>query len=333
MVRLVCAPVTALVLALALTGCGGSAEPDDPTPAARDAVGGYRLTTVIASSTLPDNPAGPDSEVSTTAFLSCADEACTALFQRAASTDRPQGNTVRLAPRPGGYTGEHIRVGECGGTSHGRYGEAFTWTWARAADGTLTGTLKQVFQGCGIDGATTFTATATRDPALEIPYLPTNPRNELAAAISAYDVNLSAVYLSGAQCDADEGTTKEEAGCFSETFDGWTKDIDALAERVTALAPNATGACREAIDAVGLPTFSEVVTKAAVLYARATQEGSMEVALRAEDAATKIATAEHARLVTVAAMCVDPRDVARLGKDGALNLDPGSVLPPLNDTA
>ncbi len=320
-----------VLLALVLAGCGGS-EPTDPTPRARDAVGGYRLTTLISTSTLPDNPAGPDSQVSTTAFLTCADDPCSALLQRAASTDRPQGTTLRLEPRPGGYRGEHIRVGECGGTNHGTYGESFTWTWDRGADGTLTGTLEQVFQGCGIDGATTFTATATPAPELRLPYLPLTPQNQLAAAISAYDVSLSAVYLSGARCDVDEGTTQEEAACFSTTFDGWAKDVDALAARVTAIEDDATGACREALDAVDLARFSEVVTKAAALYAAATRKGPMNVALRAEEAATTIATAEHARLVTIAALCVDPRAVATLGSAGILNLDPNSVLPPLNET-
>jgi len=323
------APVAAVLAALVLAACGGSQEPAELTPEARSAVGGYRLTTVIAESTLPDNPVGPDSEVSTEAFLSCADDACSALYQRASSTDRPQGNTVRLETRAGGFTGEHVRVGECGGSSHGTYGESFTWTWEAAADGVLTGTLEQVFRGCGIDGATTFTATATPDPDLALPYLPETQQRELAAAISAYDVNVAAVYVGGSDCDTDEGTTKKEAGCFSETFDGWQQDIAALAAGVRAVGGSASGSCRKAISALRLPAWSDVVGKAAVLYAQATGQGSIQSALQAEDAVTKVTTTEHAHLLTVAALCTDPRRVGDLGKDGLLDLDHGSVLPPL----
>lgn len=329
MVRLVLALATALVLA----GCGGSPEAPEPTPVARDAVGGYRLDTVITSSTLPDNPAGPASKVSTTAFLSCADDDCSALLQRAASTDRPQGNTTRLEPRAGGFSGEHIRVGECGGTNHGTYGEAFTWSWARAADGVLTGTLKQVFQGCGIDGATTFTATATPDPELELPYLPASLRTRLVTAINAYDVNVSAVYLTGAQCDTVEDTTTvAEAACFATTYEGWRTDIEAFAE-ATRFRGFTSGACAQALGASDLATFADVVGKAADLYGAATGPATIRAALKAEGAATKIATAEHSRLITVAAMCTDPRDVAGLGQAGVLGLDHGSVLPPLDDVS
>lgn len=329
MVRLVLGVLVALVLA----GCGGSPDPADPTPAARDAVGGYRLTTVITESTLPDNPEGAGSEVSTTAFLSCANQACTALLQRAASTDRPQGTTTRLEPRPGGFAGEHIRVGECGGSNPGTFGEAFTWTWDRADDGTLTGTLKQVFQGCGIDGATTFSATAVPEEDLGLPYLPVRQQDQLAAAITAYDVNVSAVYLAGAQCDTEEGTTQEEAGCFSATFDGWIKDIEALSNRIDAIRASATGACRDAIAALRIRPWTEAVTKAAVFYAQATRQAPMGAALRAEEAATDLAASEHARLITVAALCTDPSRVATLGKNGVLDLDYGSVLPPLAEAS
>jgi len=325
--------VGCLVAALVLAGCSSSSEPSDPTPVPRDAVGGYTLSTVITSSTLPDNPVGSDSKVSTTAFLSCADEACTALFQRAASTERPQGNTTRLEPRPGGFTGEHVRVGECGGTSHGTYGESFTWTWARAADGTLTGTLKQVFQGCGVDGATTFTATATPEPDLELPYLPAALRARFVTAINAYDVNVSAVYLTGAQCDTvEDDTTVAEAACFASTYAGWQNDIDALAD-ATRFRGFTSGACAQALGATDFRTFSDVVGQAADLYGAAKGPATIRAALKAEGAATKIATAEHARLITVAAMCTDPRDATGLGKGGLLDLDHGSVLPPLDEVS
>lgn len=322
-------PVAALVAALVLTACGGSPEPTEPTPDVRSAVGGYRLTTVIAESTLPDNPVGPDSEVSTEAFLSCADDACTALYQRAASTDRPQGNTTRLEARPGGFTGEHVRVGECGGSNHGTYGESFTWTWDTGPDGVLTGTLDQVFRGCGIDGSTTFTATATPADDLGLPYLPAAEQSRLAAAISAYDVNVAAVYVAGTDCDADEGTTQQEAGCFSETFRGWKDDILTLGDRVDAVSTAATGACRRVIDDLRFRPWAEAVEKAAFLYAQATAQGSMRAALLAEDAATTVTTTEHAHLLTVAALCTDPRRAGDLGRDGLLDLDHGSVLPPL----
>ena len=327
----VMATVTALAAVLLLAGCGGTAEAPAAIPAPRDAVGGYELSTVITSSTLPDNPAGPDSAVSTEAFLSCADDDCSALYQRAASTDRPQGNTVLLEPRPGGFAGDHIRVGECGGSNHGTYGESFAWTWTPAADGTLTGTLTQVFQGCGIDGTTTFSATATPVPDLALPYLPAADQRDLAAAISAYDVNVAAVYVDGSDCDAEEGTTPQEAGCFAQTFDGWQQDIDALGTRVAAAGDAATGSCRKAIAAMGFRTWSEVVTKAAGLYAQATRGGSIPDALRAEEAATKVTTTEHAHLITVAALCTDPRQADTLGRAGVLDLDQGSVLPPLPD--
>lgn len=330
MVRQVSALLTAVVAALALVGCGASPDnPDGTSPDPRAAVGGYRLTTTITTSTLPDNPTGPASELSTEAFLSCADDDCSALFQRAASTDRPQGNTIRLEARPGGFTGEHVRVGECGGSNHGTYGESFTWTWDRATDGVLTGTLEQVFRGCGIDGSTTFTATATPEPDLGLPYLPAAEQRMLASAITAYDVNLAAVYVAGSDCDTDEGTTDQEAGCFSETFGGWKDDIDNLGKQVDAVSTAATGACRRAIDALSFPTWSRVVEKAAFLYAKATQGGAMDDALRAEDAAAKLATTEHAHLLAVTALCTDPRRVSALGKDGVLDLDHGSVLPPL----
>lgn len=338
MQRLVPGPVraaaTAAAAVLLLAACGDPVEPAaaaGPVPVAAEAVGGYRLTTEITDSTLPDNPVGAESKVSTTAFLSCADDPCTTLLQRAASTERPQGNTTRLTPGPGGFTGEHIRIGECGGTSHGSYGEAFTWTWRRGDDGVLTGTLKQVFQGCGIDGSTTFAATATPEPDLELPYLDAGAA-DLIAAINAYDVNLAAVYVAGSNCDATAGsTTVAEADCFSSTFAGWQQDVDALRAPVEAARRVATGACREALTALGLPSFSGAIGKAATLYAAATGPATIRTALKAEEAATQLATAQHARLITVAALCTDPRDVASLGTNGLLDLDQASVLPPLDD--
>lgn len=328
MVRQAGTLAAALVAALVLAGCG--TDPTEPTPDARSAVGGYRLTTVITESTLPDNPVGPDSEVSTEAFLSCADDACTALYQRAASTDRPQGNTTRLEARPGGFTGEHVRVGECGGSNHGTYGESFTWTWDTGQDGVLTGTLNQVFRGCGIDGSTTFTATATPAEDLGLPYLPVAEQSRLAAAISAYDVNVAAVYVAGTDCDTDEGTTQQEAGCFAETFRGWKDDIAALGDRVDAMSTAATGGCRRAVDDLRFRPWAEAVEKAASFYAQATAQGSIRAALLAEEAATQATTTAHARLLAVAALCTDPRRVSDLGKDGLLDLDHGSVLPPLS---
>lgn len=311
------------------TACGAT-SPKAPVPDARDAVGGYRLSTVISHSTIADNKAGPDSRIGTTLFLSCVDPACSALDQRAASTGRPQGATVRLTPVPGGFSGEHIRTGTCGGAVDGNFGESFTWSWKRDPAGTLSGSMKQVFRGCGLDGTTTYHATATRIAGLALPYLPTRAQSAWIAAVDRYDAELGKVYVSGTECNTDPSTTTvREAACFARTYAAWRPDIDRLARASTQAATSATGSCRSALRAVRFTELSTVVQDAADAYAAARTKARLPAGVKAEGTATSFATEQHALLVTALALCTDPARSGELGVQGTLQLDPDSALQPL----
>ncbi|MFL6060318.1 MAG: hypothetical protein ACJ72E_03730 [Marmoricola sp.] len=323
------APLIAAATLLALGGCGASSS-KAPVPEARDAVGGYRLTTVISHSTITTNKAGASSRVSTSLFLSCADATCTALDQRSAGTGVPQGATVRLTPGPGGFSGQHIRSGPCGGTIAGNFGESFTWAWKRGDDGALTGSMKQVFHGCDLDGTTTYEASATRVPGLALPYLPTRAQSAWIAAVDRYDAGLGEVYVSGTECNTDPSTTTvREARCFARTYAAWRPDVDRLARATARAATKAGSTCRTALDAVRPADFSRVVRAAAEAYDAARTKAGVRAAVKAEGTATSFATGQHALLVTALALCTDPARAGELGIKGSLQLDPDSVLQPL----
>lgn len=318
-----------LTTLLVLAGCGGSTGSKAPEPEARPAVGGYRLSTVITKSTIASNTAGATSRIATTMYLGCADTACSALLQRTASTGLPQGTTVRLTARPGSFTGQHIRTGECGGAVDGDFGESFTWTWHTSAEETLKGTLVQVFKGCGLDGTTTYDATATRTTGA-LPYLPPTQARAWIKDVDAYDVELGKVYVSGTECNTVASTTTvAEARCFARTYAAWRPDIDRLARRTSAVAARSTGVCRTALRQIRFGTWSTLVNDAATAYDAAHDRTSVRAGVKAETTATSFATTQHELLVAALAVCTDPSLAGTLGKDGTLQLDPDSVLQPL----
>jgi hypothetical protein len=309
-------------LVLIVFGCADhepAAPAGDPTSSAsRDKQGpsgGYRFTSTITASTIEVNKPGQKSRLEADLFLSCEDDACSTLFQRADSGKWPDW-TVRLTPEGDGYSGTHGRVGDCpqGG---GGYREAFSWSWNGVDDGSLEGTVTQEFTGCDQDGTTSYAVTATPDESLGLPYLPDPAATEAAAALTAYDETVESVYDEFAKCRSFGEGTPRSARCYAAMYRDWEPDIRTLASLLRGSTGSAKGACRTAARRLHLDGLADAVGAAARVYT--TEAGNAAVAEITE---------QHDLLTRVALMCVPPADHAMLGEDGTLAFDIYGAVPP-----
>lgn len=316
-----------LLLAAVLAGCGGTATPNadkregSPSPSASDpAVGAYRLTTTITKSTIPDNK--PGQKLASSLFLTCADDACTGLFQRAA-TRRWQGGTVRLATGPKSLEGSHVRTGKCPADG-GPFKEAFAWSWKRTGE-ALTGTVVQTFTGCKLDGSTSYVARAVRDRSTALPYLDARNSEVAIEALNEYDGTVRWVYDTYARCNAIKAHVDRKP-CFKRLYDRWAPTVSPLEEVFGPLADKARSSCRTALDALDLKAFGDRLAAAQGAFARNQLQGTD--ADKQNNAVVKITTRQHELLVDIALVCVPPERLQRLGKDGSLAMDVLSLVPP-----
>lgn len=307
-------------LALLVSGCGSGepSEPDSPRtsaePDAADSPAGvYALVSTITRSTLDVNKPGPESRVERDLFLSCEDEDCAVVFQRAAATGT-HGNTVRLEQDGDGLRGAHFREGQC--PKGGAFSESISWTWSRTGDGALEGTILQEFVGCELDGTTDYAVTATPKPDARLPYLPEEQARELASVITAYDETAASLYAEHPKCVALGDGTPASQRCLAAVFREWAPAVRPLMKALQGPSSAAQGFCRQAFDKLALPQLATAVEAAADGYT--TEEGNTAV-----DKGGK----EHQRLVAVALMCVPPEDYATLGRNGRLTIDFNSTVP------
>jgi hypothetical protein len=333
--------VGALLLAVALTACGGGASQDDrdqdtgepssptssvpggdpPAGAGDPVAGAYRLTSTITKSDIPGNKPGPKSRLESQMFLTCADEDCSALFQRAAA-DNWHAGTVRLAATKDGLTGAHTRSGPCT-SGGGSYTEAFEWRWETGDE--LTGTAVQTFTGCDLDGSATYRIRAARDESSPVPYLAAEESRTVAAALTEYDATVRWVYERYNQCRPGAATGKPEIACKSAVYDRWAPTVAPLSEGLEPVAVVAKGVCAEVLDELRLDRLDDALGGARSAFAAGAQGRDLAAV---DEAAVKLATEQHELLVAAALMCVAPADHALLGDSGALAMDINSWVSP-----
>ncbi|HET6560769.1 MAG TPA: hypothetical protein VFG72_02755 [Marmoricola sp.] len=328
----------AATLLLLVSSCGGSdARPDDgpssagtSTPAADPAVGTYDFTSVITRSTIEQNEAGPESKETNVIYVSCWDDDCDTLAQRAAA-DMWHAQTFRLVPDGDTYTSTRTRTGPCGGDSDETFEEVFTLEWTLGDDGTLSGRAVQEFTGCG-GGETeraVYEVSGKKRASGELPYLVEPVVGDVIAALNAYDEAFTTVSAEFAECL--ELSAEEAAACKAEIYRPWSTAMDTLGDALDLVTPAATGACRAALEGAELGATSQRVRAAAARLAKVDDKRSAAAAERVDRTARGQATALQAQLVQVATMCVPPADYASLGEDGAMLIDSASsLIPPLD---
>lgn len=317
-----------VALAVLMSGCAGeeSGDPADarssqspasasPSPEAEHPVGALRWDYAITDSTIPANKPGPKSRTKRVVFLSCADDDCASLYQRADSVGWA-GSTVQLTPTPDGYAGAQTRTGDCP-EADGGFSETFTWSWTVSDDDVLQGEVQQEFEGCDLDGSTTYVGTARLDPELTLPYLAEPDAAALAAALTDYDATVATVYDAFDRCVSLPEGTPRATRCFESLYRDWEPGIGQLAASSKELLRTSESACRATADELDLEGLVDAARAAARTYT--TREGN---------AAVKIAGEEHELLTLAALMCVPPQQYATLGDGGKLAIDLYQAVPP-----
>jgi hypothetical protein len=322
-------------LLLVLAGCGGSddAEPADdgtPTAAADPAVGTYDFTTVITRSTIEQNEAGRGSRETNIVYVSCWDDECQTLGQRAAA-DMWHAQTFRLVPDGDTYSSTRTRTGSCGPGSDASFEEVFTLEWTLDSDGALSGHAVQEFTGCegGDTGRAVYEVSGEKRPSDALPYLAEPAVGDVIGALNAYDEAFTTVSEEFATCL--ESSAEEATACRAEIYRPWASSMDDLGDSLDLVTSSATGACRAALEAAELDATSRQVRAAAARLRNVDDRRSRAAAERVDEAAREQSTALQAQLVQVATMCVPPGDYASLGDDGVMLIDSAnSLIPPLD---
>jgi hypothetical protein len=333
--------VSALLL---LTACGGSEDSggsgsgDAPAPggtasaaaAADPAVGAYDFTTVITRSTIEQNEAGKGSRETNVVYVSCWDEECDTLAQRAAA-DMWHAQTFRLVPDGDTYRSTRTRTGPCSAGSDAAFEEVFRLEWTLGRGGSLSGRAVQEFTGCDGDGTdrAVYEVTGERRPSGELPYLAEPAVGDVIAALNGYDEAFTTVSEEFAACL--ELPAEESASCRADVYGPWSSAMDDLGNALDLVTSGATGACRAALEGVELDATARQVRAAAARLARVDDRRSARAAERVDEAARAQSTALQAQLVQVATMCVPPGDYSSLGDDGVMLIDSAnSLIPPLD---
>jgi hypothetical protein len=331
--------VTALLL---LAGCGGSDGSDDSpgsdpsgtggtTAVAADrAVGAYDFTTVITRSTIDQNKAGKDSKETNVVYVSCWDEECDTLAQRAAA-DMWHAQTFRIVPDGDTYRSTRTRTGSCGADSDTSFEEVFTVEWTLGRDGSLSGRAVQEFTGCSGGGSdrAVYEVTGEKRRSGELPYLAEPAVGDVIAALNNYDQAFTTVSEEFAACL--ELATEDAASCRADIYRPWSSSMDELGDALDLVTSGATGACRAALEGAELDATARQVRAAAARLARVDDKRSASAAERVDEAARAQSTALQAQLVQVATMCVPPRASSSLGDDGVMLIDSASsLIPPLD---
>lgn len=324
-----------MTVLLVLAGCGSAEVSEggeaDGTPGAETdpAVGTYTFTTVVTESTIEQNEPGPDSRETNVVHVSCWDDACDTLAQRAAA-DMWHAQTFRLVPDGDTYTSSRTRSGPCGADTDASFEEVFTLRWTLADDGAIRGRAVQEFTGCsgGDVQRATYRVTGEKRPSGEPPYLNEPEVGDVIAALNRYDDAFTAVSEEFAGCL--ELSAVEAAHCRADVYRPWSSAMDDLGDALEVV-PSATGACRAATGRAELDATSRQVRAAAARLARVDDARGAAAAERVDLAAREQATELQAQLVQVATMCVTPEQYAALGDDGAMLIDSASsLIPPLD---
>lgn len=212
-----------------------------PSPEAEHPVGALRLDYTITDSTIPANKPGPKSRTKRVVFLSCADDDCATLYQR-----------------------------------------AFTWTWTVSDDDVLQAEMQQEFEGCDLDGSTSYEGTARLDPELTLPYLEEPHATALAAALTEYDATVATVYDAFERCVSFPEGTPRATRCFESLYRDWEPGIGQLAASTKELSRTSEGACRATADELDLEGLVDAARAAARTYT--TREGNAAVKLAGDQA-------------------------------------------------
>jgi hypothetical protein len=315
-------------------GANGSGGPAAGSPAdgtgADPGVGTYEFTSVVTRSTIEQNEAGRDSRETNVIYVSCWDEDCETLAQRA-SADMWHAQTFRLSPDGNTYSSTRTRTGPCGGDSDDLFEEVFKLRWTLADDGSLRGRAVQEFTGCGGGDPqrAVYRVRGEKRGSDEMPYLAEPAVGDVIATLNSYDEAFTTVSEEFAGCV--EQSAAESAACRAEIYRPWATAIDDLGDALDLVVPAMSGACRAAAEDAALDATSRRVRAAAARLARADDRRSRAAAERADTAAREQSSALQAQLVQVATMCVPPEDYASLGDDGVMLIDSASsLIPPLD---
>lgn len=326
-----------IVLATALAACGGSSDKkkatdDASTPPTKPAVGAYKLVTEVTESTIKSNKAGTKSKADRTIYLSCADAECTRLFQRGAGSTGVGSLTVELGTDSEAtkLDGSWAVSRTCSEDSKAPYSEEIAWSWTRAADGVLNGSIVQTVKGCDLDGVATYTATATPLPDETVPYLDVTATPGFIAAWNSYEAELEKARTAVTACaDKDLDTISlKDTGCDAKFYRTVSAGVTTLGAAIDALGAPATTACGKGIADLRAEEWAAKFASLAKVNSQAKTTAGIRKAYNQGEASSKYVQARYDGLLLVAAMCVNPVEARSFGENGKSIFDPNQRLVP-----
>lgn len=328
--------ISAALLLAALTACeasgNGETQDSEPTSAEPDpAVGVYDLTTRITRSTIPQNAAGPQSKESNVVYVTCWDDPCESVAQRA-SSDTWHAQTFHLVPDGESYTSTRTRTGSCNDGTDKEFRETFTLEWTLGDDGGFRGTAVQEFVGCEDDGVRTADYDVRGAPRSgELPYLDASAAAEVAEVLDVYDKTFASVSEGFVACFEDGVDAVERAECKADVYEPWADGLTELEAALPGLEAGADGACRRALTRTDVAGSGAAVDEAIKANRSVTSPREARRAEGADAAGRETTLAMQTDLVLVATMCVPPSDYNTLGDDGEMLIDAASsLIPPLD---
>lgn len=308
-------------------GCGSGSSADDRSKVAREGV--YEATATVEKTDIKDDEKGSTADMEV--LFSCANDDCTKILQR--TTDRGRyATTVELEETDGTLTGEATRTAPCEGDAKEKPGiatERYEWTWEQGKGDALVGELQQTFTGCGEEFASTNSLRTKGKPG-PLPYLEGEAADELKKEITAYDEAMAKVYDQFPKCQEQMfSDDKVEQGirCHLKLIETWGSAVDRLEAYAKEDAPEADGACGEALETlqetskVGAALDAARVAFAKALKVRDLPKDPTEAVLR-QNEPFQFAITDAARL------CIAPDDLEGLGDDGELKLDVNQHIRP-----
>lgn len=319
---------------IATAACGGdapdSAPAPTPTPVASAAGafdGSYGASAVVVSTTSKDLQAGPASRQEFEYAFLCADPQCGQVFQR---PDLSSGATRLFAVSGSTWTSVKDTSVACTAPASGTARQQDTFTWTRAADGSMAGKRDVTVTGCGSDSVTEFAYTVTRRVG-DLAYVDGDQAAALKRVLTEYDGTAAPLYTELATCAAAQsrGETALAGACRGRVFASLGAAVTALdaalAQRPVA-APR--GGCAKALDAMtsaaaGASARTRQAYQAAVAaYDAAAASNDYTAAGASSEAAITVANQQfQPAFVALATQCIAPDDLTGLGDDGVLVTD------------